>query len=149
MSKPVAVKVFGILNIVFGSLGLVTSPLNFLNLGQSIELLQAEGFFRTWLSLTVFIAPITSLILLILGIGLLRYKEWGRQGTVIYSWFTIILGILSGVITVGSLAGQLSDSNPVILGAVIGGIIGAVVGLIYPIVSLVFLTRPSAKEACR
>ncbi|MEM9451906.1 MAG: hypothetical protein AAGA75_25730 [Cyanobacteria bacterium P01_E01_bin.6] len=149
MSKPVAVKVFGILNIVFGSLGLVTSPLNFLNLGQSIELLQAEGFFRTWLSLTVFIAPITSLILLILGIGLLRYKEWGRQGTVLYSWFTIILGILSGVITVGSLAGQLSDSNPVILGAVIGGIIGAVVGLIYPIVSLVFLTRPSAKEACR
>ena len=149
MSKPVAVKVFGILNIVFGSLGLVTSPLNFVNIGQSVEIFEAEGFFRTWLYISIGITPILSLILLILGIGLLRYKEWGRQGTVIYSWFTIILGIFSSVITVGSLASRLGDSNPVIIGAVVGGIIGTVIGLIYPIISLVFLTRPSAKEACR
>ena len=149
MSKPVAVKVFGILNIVFGSLGLVTSPLNFVNIGQSVEMFEAEGFFRMWLYISIGIAPLLSLILLVLGIGLLRYNEWGRRGTVIYSWFTIILGIVSSLITVGSLASKLGEANPVIIGAVIGGIIGTFVGLIYPIVSLVFLTRPAAREACR
>ncbi len=149
MSKPVAVKVFGILNIVFGSLGLVTSPLNFANLGQAVEILGAQGFYRQWLYLSAGIAPIMALILLILGIGLLRYAEWGRRGTVIYSWFSIALVIVSSLITITSLASQLGDSNPAVIGAIIGGVIGTIIGLIYPIVSLIFLTRPSARDACR
>lgn len=150
MSKPVAVKVFGILNIVFGTLGLVTSPLNLINVNRSLDLLGAEGFYRSWAYLSIAITPILSLVLLILGIGLLRYREWGRRGTVIYAWVVIVLGILSLLITVGSLATQLGgEPNPVIIGGIIGGVIGGIIGLIYPILSLVFLTRPSAKDACR
>jgi hypothetical protein len=149
MSKPVAVKVFGILNIVFGTLGLVTSPLNFINVNRSLDLIGAEGFYRSWAYFSIGLTPVTSLALLILGIGLLRYQEWGRRGTVIYSWIVIVLGILSVVITVGSLATQLGgEPNPVVIGGIIGGVVGGVIGLIYPILSLVFLTRPSAKAAC-
>ncbi|NJN91311.1 MAG: hypothetical protein HC878_13715, partial [Leptolyngbyaceae cyanobacterium SL_5_14] len=40
---PSSVKVFGILNIVFGSFGLVTSPLGLLNLNQSIQVFENFG----------------------------------------------------------------------------------------------------------
>ncbi|NJO52413.1 MAG: hypothetical protein HC840_26825 [Leptolyngbyaceae cyanobacterium RM2_2_4] len=147
---PSSVKVFGILNIVFGSFGLVTSPLGLLNLNQSIQVFEnfgASPLTISWIRFSAWLSPLLSLALLILGIGLLMKKPWGRSGSIIYSYISIALGVLSMILVVGAFSSGLESGDPAAIGGIIGGVIGSLVGLIYPILTIVFLSKPNVKAA--
>jgi hypothetical protein len=147
---PSSVKVFGILNIVFGSFGLVTSPLGLLSLDQSIQIFQnfgASPLVIGWVRLSAWLSPLMALILLTLGIGLLMKKPWGRSGSVIYAFVSIAIGILSMVVIVGAFSSGLESSDPAAIGGMIGGVVGGLVGLIYPILTIIFLNKPNVKVA--
>jgi hypothetical protein len=147
---PGSVKVFGILNIVFGSFGLVTSPLGLVSLDQSIEVFESFGanpMAIGWVRASAWLSPLMALALLILGIGLLMKKPWGRSGSIIYSYIAIAIGILSMIFIVGVFSGGLESSDPAAIGGIVGGVIGGLVGLIYPILTIIFLSKPNVKAA--
>lgn len=149
-SVPGSVKIFGILNVVFGSFGLVTTPFSLTKLDESIQVFEqlgASSLAIQWIKISSWLSPLLSLTLLVLGIGLLMKKPWGRTGSVAYAFFSIALGILSMILILRAFSGGASSGDPTAIGGIIGGAIGGLVGLIYPILTIVFLNKPDVKAA--
>jgi hypothetical protein len=151
-SVPVVVKVFGLLHIIFGSFGLVAAPFGFLNRSTSAGLFSQLGvspIYLTWFEISLVLGPILSLILIVLGIGLLRRQSWARSGSILYSVISIILTILSTAITLVGFAGVGGETPDfaAVIWIRIGAIIGGVIGLIYPILTIIFMTKPNVKAA--
>jgi len=161
-STPIVVTVFGILNIVFGAVGL-TSGLAVV--GQlTILLLLTESYRRagtgtggiaTWLQLYALFAPIfaaillivlvLAVVLLILGIGLLRRKPWALFGTIIFSYVSIAFVILYGTFTVIGFFNAPIGFVPSPIGKAIRQVFVILGSLIYPALTLVFLNKASVK----
>lgn len=152
-SVPTSVKIFGILHIVFASFSLVTSPLGIANLEQSLAIFQElgiGGITLTWLRISTYLSPVLAIALLILGIGLLKRKPWGRSGSIIYAYITIAIAILGGImIAVGfsGATGSGDQSGAVAAGAMVGAVLSAVLGMIYPILTIVFMSKANVKAA--
>jgi hypothetical protein len=156
---PVAVKVFGILHTVFGSFGLVTAPFGFLNMDTSLALYQSLGMgdlIIQWLRISIIISPFFSIALLALGIGLLLKKPWGRSGSIIYGYAAIALAIINAIIFAISLsqatgaatgATDAGVQQATAIGGMIGGIFGALAGSIYPILTIIFMSKANVKAA--
>ncbi|PSB02200.1 hypothetical protein [Merismopedia glauca] len=150
---PKSVKVFEILNLIFGSFGLAITPGNFANLDRSLNQLESLGFsanFSQWLRIINYLSPLIAVILLILGIGLILKQSWSRSGSVIYGWIAIAFNLLSAVIVgigFGSTLNSGEASIAVAIGAIFGAFLGALVGSIYPILTVIFLSKPEVKAA--
>lgn len=151
---PTSVKVFGILHIIFGSFSLVTGLAGLGSLDQSLTTLQQfgiSGFALDWMRITSYLAPILALALLILGIGLLMKKSWGRSGSVIYSYIAIALAILNGIIIGIGFSGATGPNGEgggaFAIGAMVGALVGSVVGMIYPILTIIFMNKENVKTA--
>lgn len=164
MQRPVSLTVLGILNIGFGVLGI-------LGIATTIGMLSSESYadnpalkvmrdspgYMTWLKLTVPLGIVSSLVLVAAGIGLLKVKSWGRIMSIAHAIYSIGFGIAGIVVNYLYLmrplfAAAQRQQGPEAAGA-IGGAIGASVGgcfgLIYPVVLLVFMTRPGVIAAFR
>jgi hypothetical protein len=153
--RPTSVTVFGTINIVFGVLGLLCSPLGIIGLlipnpGGPMDMYPAG--MKIFLLFSYAFGMFMSVILLVCGIGLLNLKRWARQTSFIYGWFAIIWGVLSTVITLAVLGTSLSGANqeamPAAIGGIVGGACGGLVGLIYPIFLVVYMRRPNVIAAC-
>ncbi len=150
-SIPTSVTVFGILNTIFGTFGLVTSPLSLARLNESLSLFKALGvgsLVLAWVQISAYLAPVMSFILLALGIGLLMKRSWGRSGSIYYSYVSIALSVLLTIMMLSLQPGSSgSEENTMFVAIKIGTIIGGLLGLIYPILTIVFLSKPSVKAA--
>ncbi len=154
--KPPSIKVFGILNIVFGALGLIcggVGSLFFILATQSSEFAyefekalsaQYTQGYMTLIQFTSCFGVILSLILLVCGTGLLRGQNWGRTGSLGYATIQILYTLAS---TAGTLA-MMKNNVSFILSAG-GAMCGMLVALIYPICILIFLTRLNVVEALK
>ena len=132
-------KIFGILNIIFGSLGLVGGGLIFILLTQS----QYTEEYTTLLQIGSCFYLILSVIQIACGIGLLKEKNWGRTGSLGYAFLSILNSI-------GSTIGNIMLAKGFTAGLImIFSCIGLVIGVIYPVCILIFLTRPNVVEALR
>ena len=133
-------KVFGILNIVFGSIcGLCTGAGILAFLGVMSVIKSQFGIDFGWVGPAILILSalglILNFILLISGIGLLKQRNWGRTLSNVYAAFAIIQGIGSLVLNLVFLPEAMADmpgqgKNP---GEAISTIVGGIIGLIYPI----------------
>ncbi|OLP15496.1 hypothetical protein BST81_25895 [Leptolyngbya sp. 'hensonii'] len=150
-SVPVSVKVFGILNTIFGSFGVVTSPFTLLAMRRTVmvyERFDAGPLVLGWIRLSLLISPIIAGVLLATGIGLLMKKAWGRSAAVILAYISIGISIFNIILILSVFAKGLGGSeSAAAVGGIIGGIIGGTIGLIYPILTAIFLTRPDVKAA--
>jgi hypothetical protein len=150
--RPTSVTVFGILNIVFGSLGLLCSPFGFIGVFTLPDTFNPTLLYKGWLLFSAFIGLALSVWLLSMGIGLLNLKRWARVGSIAYGWFTIIWGIIGMIINFYVLFGQKISSSPeempALIGGAFGGIFGGVIGLVYPILLIVFMKKPAAVNSC-
>jgi hypothetical protein len=147
--RPTSVTVFGILSIVFGSLGLLCTPIALIGTfvsPQEMSLSSAPGY-TPWLVICSLIGLAAAGWLLASGIGLLGLKRWGRRNAVAYGWFAIIWGILNTIVTLVIMLSGGVASTPEAVGGYIGGACGGILALIYPILLLVFMTRPHVIEA--
>ena len=154
--KPASIKVFGILNIIFGSLGLVCGGFGFLVLvvmqsssemgdviQSAISTQYSEGY-MTFIMFAAVIGLLLSIFLLTCGIGLLKERNWGRTCSLGYA----VLGIIHATVNaIGSVI--FAQATPAAMGAGLGAIIGTAIGVIYPICILIFLTRPNVVEALK
>jgi hypothetical protein len=151
--RPAAVTVFGILNIVFGALGLLSMPCAlFFMFAMPGKVMNPTRAVKAWLLFSSLIGFVATILLIITGIGLLNLKAWARKWAVGYGWFAIIWGVLGTIMNLilmtSGAYGYSQDAAPGAMGGMIGGTIGGLFGLIYPILLIVFMQRPNVKNAC-
>lgn len=147
---PTFIKVFSILNMVFGGLGLLCAPLNFIGIPMAMKAFGHNPAMQGYLIFSSIWGIIGAVILLMSGIGLWKLKAWARKLAVWYSVAAIVLG-LAGMVVVVSAFGGASGGNEMEqaqrIGGIVGGVIGGLVGLVYNVLLIVFLGRHAAKQA--
>ena len=150
-SCPSTIKVFGILNIIFGVMGFCGAIAGIIsvfflewashnpNFSEAVNQQMSEGHLL-FLQIMMFPAFAFAILLFICGIGLLQKKEWGRKGSIIYG----VLGILQSVINaVGTTL--LNANAEQILTAYFGGIIN----IAFSVCILYFLSRQNVVLALK
>jgi hypothetical protein len=162
MQRPVSATVFGALNIVFALFGVFS-------LFMSIALFSAEGpsanpmvkiirensAYAGWLKITIPIGIIACAVLMACGIGLLLMKRWARKLSIGYAIFAVVFGLIGMAINVAFLLlpmiqqaqQQHGPEAAAAIGGAIGGTFGGCFGMIYPILLLIFMTRPKIVAA--
>ena len=152
---PPSIKVFGILQIVFGSMGcvcggtgaglvlLMMTNEEFAYEFERLTASHAEGY-TTMLVITGVITLLLSVFQIITGVGLLKKRNWGRTGSLLYAVVTMLVSITTTILTISMI-----KEGPNVAFTLISTIGGAVFNLIYPICILIFLTRPVVVEALR
>lgn len=165
-SRPASFLVFGILNIVFGVLGLCgtagSSAMFLVQLPRDpampnpmLDLLDSNPTYRLFLQVTIALGGLASLALLAAGVGLLLSKAWGRTLSIGYAWYAIVAAIMGTIVNwvyviQPMLAAAKADAGPAAMGALggaVGGMLGGLFALAYPVVLLIFMYRPAARAA--
>lgn len=145
--RPTSVTVFGILNIIFGSLGLICTPVGLVAIFVMPNAMNPAGGALAWLLLSLAIGFACTILLLTVGIGLLYLKAWARIWCLGYGWFAIGWGIIGMVVNIGlSISGAdgYNQDTP----GMIGGLCGGLIGFVYPILLVVYMRSSNVKNAC-
>jgi len=162
--RPVTATVFGILNLVFGILGvcgniagigmfaIMSSDIFDAKTKAQMNLQQfADPIYFGVLSAQMVLTGILSVVIIISGIGLLKFKPWGRKLANFYAIAYLILlvvGITFNIIFTmipaineANNPGAAPEKIGAAAGGVAGGVFGVCFGMIYPICILIFLNR--------
>lgn len=163
-TRPTSINVFGVLNIVFacfGIFGLLGSAAVLFAAGDSnnpvIKVMHENPGYATWLKISFVLGIPGCGALAASGIGLLLLKPWARFLSIVYGGYAILLGLLGTIVNVIYLVlpllRQAQEQNGPeaagLIGGAIGGSVGGCIGLIYPILLLIFMTRPNVVAAFR
>jgi hypothetical protein len=162
MQRPASVTFFGILNIAFGALGFfgMFTTLQLLS-GKSMQnnpalrMMLENPTYLQWIKLTIPLGLISSIVLLMSGIGLLRLRSWARKLSIYYAIYGILFCLLSVWVQFVYLfqplmaqAKQLQGPEAAgAIGGAIGAMLGAVFGFVYPLFLLIFMTRRKVVDA--
>lgn len=160
--RPASVTVLGVLNIVFGVLGLlgIVASAIVQYSGMVPALHEAHhfehgGLIATWTNLMLLVGIAGGIGLTVSGIGLLRLRHWGRTLALIYVLLAVVSTVATSVMqSVLVIRPLLADSEALadpevsatLLGAIFG-VVGSIIGLIYPLLLWYFLTRPRVVAA--
>lgn len=161
--RPTTATVFGILNLVFSILGMCTSiagggfvlwlmfgevPADF---GDMQDL--REPVNRTWMVFSLASGTVLNVLLLAAGIGLMRFRAWGRTLSNAYCVLSILLvaatfafTILVSLVPAINSMDQGGAEQAGTIGGIIGGLVGNCIGLIYPALMLFFLNKNPFKQ---
>lgn len=161
-AKPVSLTVFGIINIVWGALGLCgfvgTGVQYFVLSAQQqqapnpvFDLMRDNATYFGYMMASMVLGFFATIALITGGIGLLNGKMYGRTLSIAYALYAIVFGILGIVFNLLFLITPMMEQlgnvpqGPQRTGAM-AGFIGVTVGsglcgLIYPIVLLIFMMR--------
>jgi hypothetical protein len=155
MKRPHAITILGALNLAFGALGVLGTPMTFVSLFRPpgdnpvFGLLQQDRFLWGWTLVGGILGLLASILLIAAGVGLLKDKRWGRLGSIVYCGYTLVSGVVGIVVSAVFLVGPLwqvasRSSGAEAVGAAagaIGGLIGGLMGMLYPAVLLAFMFR--------
>lgn len=140
-------KVLGILNIIFGTLGLICLPLSLMGVGIMGNEREFRALYNesqmTWMTLNIVFNIPLAIMELASGVGLASYREWGRKLSIAFATLGIMLSI---VYPVGMIMMESSSGSP---DKMIGFVLGSCGGMIYPIILLVFMFQARVKTALR
>ena len=158
MQRPTALTVFGILNIVFavlGLLGVVASVMLFFaveNVSSNpvVQIIHNNPTYAGWMKISIGLGLPAAGALLAAGIGLLQIKPWARILSIVYAIYAVVMLMISTVINYFCLLQPMLQAAQekqgpeaaAAIGGAIGGTFGSCFGLIYPVVLLIFMTRP-------
>ncbi len=158
--RPVAIIIFGILNLGFGLMYL-TSPLFILAMrkiklpGQSaLTALYSDPSYIAWLNVSSAAGVVAGLALLVFGVGLLLSKNWARIGSIVFAFFYGAFAVASSVATwrfMGPMTGQMPGMAPGFAAVIrtLAPVFSLIYGLAYPVLLLIFMTRPNVIAACQ
>ncbi|MBN2497910.1 MAG: hypothetical protein JXR96_25170 [Deltaproteobacteria bacterium] len=163
IQRPTSVTVFAVLNIVFGSLGLLGFLFNLLAqsaVGDLTEVISSHPFLGPWQTVTTVLSGVVSAGLLTIGIGMLSLRPWARTGCIVYGVYGILSSLVAIVVTFVVLKPMLTSMAPelgsgmgsgvgsmVVTTAVASAVIGGLLGMLYPALLWYFMTRPKVKKA--
>jgi len=164
--RPASLIVFGVLHLIFGLTGIVTTGLLLVML--TVRLPMPEGSFdlqlaleeqvewyHTFMMVAGVLGVIVSFILVAAGIGLLQRREWARKVTIGYGIYGVVTGLVSSWVqmfhVIPLMEEMLETANTAeragVIGGIAGGYGGMCMGLAYPILVLIFMNRSVVKEA--
>ena len=120
-----------------------------------LELIQDNPSYAAYLKVSIVLTMIISAVLLVAGIGLLKLMPWARTLSIIYGIVAIIMVFISSIanyffLVQPMLAKAHEEQGPqaaAAMGGAIGGMFGGCFGIIYPILLLIFMTRPKVVAA--
>jgi hypothetical protein len=138
IERPTSVTVFGILNIVFGLLGLICAPM--------VDHKPTSTKEMVWNLIAAGISIGFAIWILVLGYGLLKLKPWARRGLIGYACVYIVyMVVISGtdIIAILHRLGQPDNEIQTLIVTISVGLIG----LIYPILLLIFMQTAKVKQA--
>ncbi len=159
MQRPASVIVFGVLNIVFGILGLFSLPIVFHSILTGFSgtnpYFSDSVVLKIWSIVALVISPLSVIALFASAYGLLKMRDWGRNLAIIYAAVTIVTSlvglVVSWVYITGPRLEQLAGDDTgratgEWIGA-IGGVVGTLIGTAYPVLLWFFMTRPRVLAA--
>jgi hypothetical protein len=164
MHRPTSVTVFGILNLIFGGLGmcglvflaiLMFVPIEGFDPNSGMGPLEEHPVFQAYQQISVGLGFVSSIVLIAAGIGLLRLRPWGRTLSIVYAGYAIVSTILGTIINFAVMMPIMMQqaeaaegpARAAAMGGAIGGSVGGCVGLIYPVLLLYFMLRPHVRAA--
>jgi len=151
--------VFGILNIgyalwkVVGLLLMGVMMRMNLRGNSAFAAMTADPGYQAWTRVSVVIGIVFAIILIASGIGLLLMQNWARILAVIYSILEMIMVVVGAIVSqrimAQAMTSQIHGASPGMVHAfaMIGFVMGIGIGLAYPILLLIFMTRPKIVEA--
>ncbi len=167
--RPTSATVFGILNLLFACLGLCGVVFGAISLfatqmipdmppNPAMELMKQNEPYYMFTIVMMALGFVATLALGLGGIGLLMMRSWGRTLSIGYAVYTILAGIVGMIANWVWLIQPLLEQADAMaagpekagaIGGAIGGGIGGCIGLIYPVLLLIFMMRPSLVQAFR
>jgi hypothetical protein len=162
-ARPTTATVFGILNIAFGTMGLcgavfgavgmvfMASPM-FEEIAAQTEGMELfrDASYQTFLVISMVIGSGLSVLLLASGIGLLKFKPWGRLTANYYGVAQIIYAIgNSAYQIIWIVLPMVNNGSPQAAINIASQVFGLFFSLIFPVVLLVFMNRESFVNAIR
>jgi hypothetical protein len=157
--RPISVTVFGILNIgyalykFFGLLMMIVIMRMNLPGISALAAMRSDPAYQAWIHFSVVAGIVLGVVLIASGIGLLFLQNWARIVAVIYSVLDIIVvvagALFSPRVMPQAVMSQAHGAQAAVfeLSAKIGMVIGVGIGLVYPVLLLIFMTRPKIIEA--
>lgn len=156
--RPQAVKVFGILNLVFAGLGALGAIMMYVMYftdiqmgGQRnvvIEVAHQSPTYMTFMRVSFVTGLISTVVLALSGLGLLYMKTWGRTLAIAYGAYGVVAAGVGFIMAQRYLTGPLMDSAaPSAKAGAAGGIVGAAMGFAYPVLLLIFMYKRDIREA--
>jgi hypothetical protein len=150
-SLPRSIAVFGFANTLLGTAGLVSGISALMrtrfNVAQTVVYQQVDLPTQSidWLHLAMIMSPLSSALMLICGIGLLRKKLWGRTLAIAYGYGAILFSLISSAINILRISGR--TDNLMILNIILSILVSVFLGLVYKATMVYYLSRPSVKIA--
>jgi hypothetical protein len=148
VDKPMAVWVFGVLNIVFGCYFMVRTIHSRYKIIAAI-CKNPEQITRAEIPYLLLLLVIVGLAvwLIALGIGLLTMKRWARRGSIIYARIQIVFIVITlGAIVISSITDWKTAPRTLLASITLDNAI-AVIHWIYMVLLLVFMKTGKVKQA--
>ncbi|MGD0812326.1 MAG: hypothetical protein ABSA83_01870 [Verrucomicrobiota bacterium] len=149
--RPVSVTIFGILNIGFGVLGVITTIVSMAlhspggaALSPIIKKVYDNPGFSAWMKIATPLGGVGALALIVAGIGLLLLQNWGRLTSIGYAIYGIVIALVNTTLMLHAAFGEQGLTMIILLFA---ALVGLVIGLVYPALLLIFMTRAKLKAA--
>jgi hypothetical protein len=159
--RPIVIMVFGILNIgfaLFKCAGLLLGALVMnANPGgnPAVAALRNNPTYAEWNHVSMVVTAIFGIMLVASGIGLLLLQNWARVLAMVYAALDILFVGMGAIFTQKVLAplmaSQIHGPSAAIveMSMKVGFVFGLLFGMAYPILLLIFMTRPQVVEACK
>ena len=151
--RPIALTIFGILNIGFGLFDFASLMLSKI-IGHAnvsgnalVKTMQSAPAYAAWNRFSACITGVFGLVLLTAGIGLLLTQNWARILSIVYAVTAAIFIMAGSVVSYPFVQATLAHF-PAVPAGMIGAltlmavVFGTLLGLAYPVLLLIFMTRP-------
>ncbi|HVM50028.1 MAG TPA: protein kinase [Candidatus Acidoferrum sp.] len=142
------VKILGLLNTVFGSLGILYCPYYWLYiLPDNLKTFAHQPLMPAWRVLVcIAMLPVTC-VTLASGIGLLKQRSWGRKLAICMAAFSCLLQAIGIPITVTETLANTVLPSPWKTGSLFAYGFSLLLVLAYDLLLLILLTRRPVKQA--
>ena len=170
-NPPIAQIIFGVVNILFGFIGLAGSlialriyftPLEG-QTGPIPELMRANSFYASSMRILAIPAILYGLAQFISGIGLVRSREWARKLALCAALYAIPVAAFTSFLnlqiiipftTEYTLRTLPTPTDPQFIPLMTtmmkaSGMMNSTLFLLYPILLIIFLTRPKVRVHCK
>lgn len=131
--RPAVGTVLGVLNIIFGGLGVIGGITGTLAASGLMALIGASGVLLLILAI---IGLAVAALCLVAGIGLLINKKWSVMLSTVYALANIAVQILSVILYAVFIGAETIMAN----------ILWTIIGVAYPIIVLILINQKAVKD---